>query len=104
MIKDIRRDKIHWDEEIPDSIVQVWNKFLSEIHTLMSFETTKYMNSYHQNDDQFSLRDSCDRSSKAYAAVDNLPGITADEVFVSLIAAKAKISPIKPQTMPPIEL
>ena len=53
---------------------------------------------------QLSLHIFCDASSKAFAAVAYLRVVHADGVDCTLVAAKARVSPLKPMSIPRLEL
>ena len=46
----------------------------------------------------------CDASNKAYAAVVYLVSVTHSATDVSFVAAKTRVSPLRPQTIPRLEL
>ncbi|XP_058817559.1 uncharacterized protein LOC131680861 [Topomyia yanbarensis] len=78
LIQDVWRAKIGWDDQIPNNLI---NRYLTlELHVFV------------------------DASEQAYAAVAYFRIIDRGDIRCSLVAAKAKVAPLQPLTIPRLEL
>lgn len=97
------KSKLDWDTEVPDDIKALWNAFSSKLHLLNNLRIPRWV-----------LQDACsnvqlhiftDASEKAYGACLYVRSVGIDgRVHVQLIASKNRVAPIKPTTMPRLEL
>ena len=82
-----------------------WKSILTELSTLTNLKVHRcyfYTEPSHVN---FQLHGFCDASVQAYTAVVYLQTVYADDsVTVRLIASKTRVSPVKSQTIPRLEL
>jgi hypothetical protein len=93
---------IDWDQKIPDDINEKWQEIrikLPEINNIRINRWIKYSPTY-QN---ISIHAFCDASELAYATVIYLR-IETDTIHCNLLAAKAKVAPLKKVTTPKLEL
>ncbi|GFV01132.1 integrase catalytic domain-containing protein [Trichonephila clavipes] len=67
MLQELWKSKAFWDDPIPSSILENWNKFTKESKYLNSISIPRFMG-IDQNSDII-LHGFCDASTKAYAAV-----------------------------------
>ncbi|GFU39237.1 integrase catalytic domain-containing protein [Trichonephila clavipes] len=91
------KSKALWDDPIPSSILENWNKFTKESKYLNSISIPRFLGI-----DQNSgiLHGFCDASTKAYAAVVYLKS----KQEIHLVSAKTRVAPIKQLTIPRLEL
>ncbi|GFV07254.1 uncharacterized protein TNCV_1312521 [Trichonephila clavipes] len=98
MLQELRKSKAFWDDPIPSSILENWNKFTKESKYLNSISIPRFMG-IDQNSDII-LHGFCDASTKAYAAVFYLK----PKQEIHLVSAKTRVAPIKQLTIPRLEL
>ncbi|CAH2108864.1 unnamed protein product [Euphydryas editha] len=95
--------KLDWDTEVPDDIKIPWISFSSKLQYLNNIRIPRWV--LQDNYRHVELHIFTDASEKAYGACIYARSIgTDDAVHVQLIASKNKIAPIKPTTMPRLEL
>ncbi|GFV69646.1 DUF1758 domain-containing protein [Trichonephila clavipes] len=97
MLQELWKSKAFWDDPIPSSILENWNKFTKESKYLNSISIPRFMG-IDQNSDI--LHGFCDASTKAYAAVVYLKS----KQEIHLVSAKTRVAPIKQLTIPRLEL
>lgn len=93
---------IDWDHKIPNDINEKWQEIrikLPEINNIRIDRWIKYSPTYKN----ISIHAFCDASELAYAAVVYLR-IETNTVYCNLLAAKAKVAPLKKVTTPKLEL
>ena len=96
-LQDIWRLNLKWDQELPSSEVKKWEKFFSEIPLIKEIKISRWFNEgIIGNIKEIEYHVFCDSSLHAMAAVAYLR-VVADNVVVSLISAKTKISPLRDQ-------
>lgn len=97
-------DKVGWDEELDQSIKTQFLKWVKDLKYLSDLQIPRWVIGS-EGYITASLHIFCDASSDAYAAVVYLRVETEDKVLINLVAARAKILPLKPQcTIPRAEL
>ncbi|XP_049874134.1 uncharacterized protein LOC126372431 [Pectinophora gossypiella] len=95
--------KLGWDDPVPEDVVCIWNRFASNLSVLSSLRVPRYVTC----DDPIhtELHIFTDASQTAYGACAYIRTITADgNVCVRLLFAKGKVTPLKPVTIPRLEL
>ena len=94
-----------WDNPITGEMSDQWNKILMELNELNTIKIARY---YCKEDDLVvskQIHGFSDASKSAYAAVIYLcTEYSTGVVEVKIIAAKTKVSPIKAQSIPRLEL
>ncbi|GFW08076.1 uncharacterized protein TNCV_2978442 [Trichonephila clavipes] len=98
MLQELWKSKAFWDDPIPSSILENWNKFTKESKYLNSISIPRFLG-IDQNSDII-LHGFCDASTKAYAAVVYLKS----KQEIHLVSAKTRVAPIKQLTIPRLEL
>lgn len=93
---------LQWDETPPQHILSKWSNYLADLTHLANVQVPRQLVVETQ---EVQLHAFCDASEHGYAAVIYLRGITANnEITVSLVCAKAKVSPLKRISIPRLEL
>ncbi|XP_055842511.1 uncharacterized protein LOC129909455 [Episyrphus balteatus] len=96
--------KLDWDDEIPNELQNDWQNFLNGLKDLPSIRIPRWLKTMSTNH-SFQLHAYCDASSNAYAAVVYLKTISSDgSIHVTLLTSKTKVSPVKPLSIPRLEL
>ena len=95
-----------WDEELDQKNKEKWLKWLEELPMLQEFQVERCMApsrfSFVQD---AQMHHFCDASEEAYGAVSYIRLMNADgEVHCSLLMAKSRLAPVKPMTIPRLEL
>ncbi|XP_076291883.1 uncharacterized protein LOC143214555 [Lasioglossum baleicum] len=96
--------KCSWDSPLPPVLLERWEKYRLELPMLNSLSISRWT---HQtvNFGSCELHGFADASTLAYAATVYLRLINpSGHVIVSLLAAKSKVAPVKPLTVPRLEL
>ncbi|XP_022828982.1 uncharacterized protein LOC111358223 isoform X2 [Spodoptera litura] len=95
--------KLNWDDPIPQILLDTWLKFISNLHYISNIKINRYV----LCDNPVSIELHCfvDASQKAYASCVYLRSTNEkNEVTVRLLCAKARVAPLKPITIPKLEL
>ena len=98
-------EKLGWDEDVPPHILEVWEKWRTELPVLNDHLIPRCYYPRNTEVKSIQLHGFCDASESAYAAVVYLRVIDVeDSVTTSLVIAKTKVAPIKRLTIPRLEL
>ncbi|KAI8440876.1 hypothetical protein MSG28_009178 [Choristoneura fumiferana] len=95
--------KLSWDEPLPSNIINLWHKFTSDLHYVVDLRIPRCV----INDDPNSvieIHTFCDSSQDAYGACLYVRSECNGQVDVKLLCAKSKVAPLKPTTIPRLEL
>lgn len=93
-----------WDEELPADIIDFWVDFRSKLRAIEQISIPRWIG-YMEDHNTCELHGFCDASEKGYAAaiyarIVELIGCT----HVNLLVSKTRVSPMKPVSMPRLEL
>uniref|UniRef100_A0A2A4JL65 Uncharacterized protein n=1 Tax=Heliothis virescens TaxID=7102 RepID=A0A2A4JL65_HELVI len=95
--------KLNWDDPIPENFLKTWFKFISNLHYLSNIKINR--NVLCESPVSIELHCFVDASKKAYASCVYLRSVNdKNEVTVRLLCAKARVAPLKPITIPKLEL
>lgn len=95
--------KLDWDEDLPSDIKNEWLAFRTSLCELNKCRIYRWLHSSIEH--EFEVHGFCDASEAAYGAVIYLRAMDSNGVVHSnLICSKSRIAPIKPTTMPRLEL
>ena len=86
------KDKLNWDDLIPQKLASVWNNFLEDLKSLREVRQQRFV--FHLNvhsDSRVELLGFCDSSKQVYCAVVYLRLVYKNSVKVFLLAAKTKV-------------
>lgn len=103
MMQELWKHTLTWDKELPDDFKENWVGWLNELQNLTPMEIPRqYFNNV---DSEVQLHVFCDSSQLAYGTVAYLRGTTPKSgTKCTFVMSKSKVAPIKPQTMPRLEL
>lgn len=96
--------KLSWDDPVPNDILLMWNNF---INTLQHLKNIKIPRHVRQADTKYTdLHIFTDASQEAYGACAYISTYNDNSLVatVRLLCAKTKVAPIKPVTIPRLEL
>ena len=95
---------VDWDQKLPNEIDVSYRTWRQNLHSLEEIKLQHFVLSKEQQE-PFELHDFCDASEKAYAAcVYVVSTNTQIERSSNLLVAKCKVSPLKTQSIPRLEL
>ncbi|XP_074028529.1 uncharacterized protein [Leptinotarsa decemlineata] len=93
---------IGWDENPPSEVTCIWNRIKDELPILSNISVPRFL--FHTSSFSCTLHGFADASEHGYAAVIYCRYETMDDICVSLICAKSKVSPLKTLSIPKLEL
>lgn len=97
------KEKLEWDEPVPHSIKVDWEIFSKNLLYLKDFRVPRLV--LCNEPKVIELHSFSDASQSAYGACIYMRSIDSNnQVSVQLLCSKSKVSPIKPMTMPRLEL
>lgn len=103
VIQDLWKLKLDWDEEVPKEIAEFWMDFRNEIEYLSNFRLDRWLKT--SSEAKIQLIGFSDSSQIAYGAVFYVrvehPNGQIDSL---LLNSKSRIAPLKPVTIPRLEL
>lgn len=97
------KEKIDWDTVLTPELSQKWAVIWTNIEMLEAVRVPRYLNLPSQNSIQ--IHGFCDASIRAYGAVVYVRGLDEHgKMQVRVLSAKSRIAPIKPVSVPRLEL
>jgi hypothetical protein len=104
MMQDLCKLDIGWDDAVPSQLQESWIKYKTDLKTLEELKIPRCIQPKSHN--RIALIGFCDASEKAYAAVVYLAVYPVDlsPPLISLITSKTRVAPIKPVSLPRLEL
>lgn len=93
---------VDWDTQIPHDIEDKWLRFKADLTKLSDLRIPRWIK--WAPGSKIELHSFCDASAVAYAAVVYSRVISPNGIFVNILQAKSKISPIKTISIPRLEL
>lgn len=103
LIQELWKEKLDWDEVIEGRLERAWNEFWKEIKYLGKFRIDRWLGTSAGSNTQ--LMGFSDSSTRAYGAVLYARTEFPDgSVRCRLIVSKSRVAPLKPMTIPRLEL
>lgn len=106
LLQELCRMKCDWDDPIPSAFQEKWNKWLRDLEKLADFQINRCI-----KPDGFGkvacaqLHHFSDASEKGYGTVTYIRMQSMDKrIHVSFLYGKARVAPLKPVTIPRLEL
>ena len=94
-----------WDDAIPGELESRWRKFISLIGNLSKLKIKRCLHSHRSDINAIEFHHFSDASFKGYGQCSYARYVYQDDsVSCSLIIAKSRVSPLKPVTVPRLEL
>ena len=104
LLQRLWEQKVGWDDPVPQSILDVWLQWRSELHFLTHKHIPCYIDKKFQST-SMQLHGFSDASERAYGAVIYVRMTnSSNNVQTSLVTAKTEVAPIKRLTIPQLEL
>ncbi|XP_047032656.1 uncharacterized protein LOC124639368 [Helicoverpa zea] len=95
--------KLDWDDPVPQDIQESWDVFVNNLHYLATLQVPRYVNC--DNAKFIEIHAFSDASQCAYGACVYVKTVNQNnEVSIKLLCAKSKVAPLKPVTIPRLEL
>lgn len=98
-------EKIGWDDPVPNTLLEEWLQWRSELHLLSSHDIPRCYYPKEATITFMQLHGFSDASERAYSGVVYLRMEDSNgTVHTSMVMAKTRVAPIKRQTIPRLEL
>ena len=106
LLQQLCKEQIGWDEEIPQAMSQSWDNWLEGLPQLENIAVPRYLKSHQLSQViDVQLHHFSDASSGGYGCVSYLRSKDVDnKVHCALVMGKSRVAPIKPTTIPRLEL
>ena len=104
LLQDIWRSGIRWDDELADDLFQKWLCWLSNLPQIAALSVPRCYSTQLRGATNIQLHTFVDAGENAYAAVSYLRIQHGVSVDVCIVAAKSKVTPLKPISIPRLEL
>ncbi|XP_061906861.1 uncharacterized protein LOC133652293 [Entelurus aequoreus] len=104
ILQTLCKDKVNWDDNLPDHILPRWEAWLRDLPNLAALKIPR---SYSEdiNVVQYELHNFSDASLEGYGACSYLRTISKEgRISCSLVMGKARVTPTKQTTIPRLEL
>lgn len=102
MMQKIWKLKTDWDEFVPENIQKEWNAYRADLPSIENIKIERWLKSTPNS--TVSLHGFCDSSERATAALIYLVQSSNDHTSSTLVCSKTRVTPIKPITIPRLEL
>ncbi|XP_050554512.1 uncharacterized protein LOC126911949 [Spodoptera frugiperda] len=103
LLQQLWLQKIGWDDNVPDSTARVWNRFVISLQALNTIRIPRHVIGAHPK--YIELHVFSDASQTAYGACIYIRTVNYDlTVTVRLLFSKSKVAPLKPISIPRLEL
>ena len=104
MLQELWLVGVDWDQSIPDSIMQQWNRWTASLNTLKDFKVPRALTLSNEIKN-IQLHAFCDASTLGFGSVVYLRVTYATEVVnVNFVSSKSRVAPLRPLTVPKLEL
>lgn len=103
LLQRLWQQKLSWDEPVPIDIQESWNKFIDNLSCIPNLKLARSV--LCQEPIRIELHTFSDASQHAYGACVYVRSTNAsNKVTVNLLCSKSKVAPLKPTTIPRLEL
>ena len=104
-LQELCQERLGWDQPLTGRLLEKWQQLSSSLQQNQPFLTARcYINCTQNHSPLYKLCGFCDASLKAYGAVVYLVIETPDGCHSRIVASKTRVSPLKAQTIPRLEL
>ncbi len=109
IVQECFRRNMSWDEPLTSDLIEIWEKWISDLPLLSTLKIPRwYKNPHHMHVDECQLHLFGDACEYGYGVVAFLRMKTknqdGDVIHCSFVMSKSRLSPIKTQTIPRLEL
>lgn len=103
IMQDLWKLNLGWDEKLPAELCEKWSTFIDSLSSVSSLRVERHMLITQFCDIQ--LVAFCDASTRGYAACVYVRSVNSNgDVKTRLLASKTKVAPLKPLSIPRLEL
>lgn len=102
-LQDAWRSKAGWDEELPEETSKKWQEWINSFKET-DFSVPRYVLSPRGTQSSIDLHTFVDASVKAYGAACYVRTSNDELTTVSFLMGKSRVAPLKPTTIPKLEL
>ncbi|GFT12239.1 integrase catalytic domain-containing protein [Trichonephila clavipes] len=92
--------KLEWDEPLSNPIAKEWNDFVSTLPVIQNIHVPRLI----IGKGRIIIHGFADASTAAYGAVLYAQSISVEDVSTRLLCGKSRVAPVKPITIPRLEL
>jgi len=103
-MQDVWRSGVGWNDEPVGEYVQKWSAWTSQLPALEAITIPRPYSKQMRERVNIQLHVFCDASEQAYASVAYLRVQTNNSVDISFVMGKARMAPLKPISIPRLEL
>ncbi|GFU32889.1 integrase catalytic domain-containing protein [Trichonephila clavipes] len=97
------KQQLQWDERVPPDITLEWEQLAKDVQLVKDIKIPRFL--IVDSDNQFHLFGFSDASEKAYAATIYCRSVPdTGKINLQLIIAKTRVAPLKPVSLPRLEL
>ena len=93
---------MNWDDSLPKSLAETWKSVYADLQEVQHFQIPCWINTHFGS--QVELHSFNDASKDAMSAVVFVRVLDDEKLFVSLLASKTKVAPVKTLSRPRLEL
>ncbi|XP_062538392.1 uncharacterized protein LOC134206680 [Armigeres subalbatus] len=106
LIQEIWRASIGWDDLIPEELRETWRRWLQALHQLpeLKFPRCYFSNYSPESLKSLQLHIFVDASEAAYSCVAYFRIVDRGHIRCVLVSARTKVAPLKPMSIPRLEL
>lgn len=102
-MQELWRLKLDWDDELPDEQMDTWNTFRVQLQSVRRIRKKRCV--IPGDAKRIELHGYCDASKRAYGACLYVRCVLGDgKINVQLLCSKSRVAPLKPVTIPRLEL
>lgn len=98
------RSGIGWDDEVPEEVFRRWKIWMCSLKDIENVSVPRRYAPAIQAAEFVQIHTFVDASKEGFAAVSYLRTQKGNQTYVTLVASKSRVSPIKKQTIPRLEL
>ncbi|XP_075150886.1 uncharacterized protein LOC142224994 [Haematobia irritans] len=104
ILQEVWRSDINWDDEIRNCLYIKWQNWKAAIDRISAVEIPRCYSQYLNEATEIELHTFVDAGEDAYAAVCYIRDFSQHQCDVAIIAGKSKVAPLKPMSIPRLEL
>ena len=104
LLQRVWESRTDWDEDVPGAVQDVWCQWRAELQCLCERRVPRCHFPSHFQPTSIQLHGFCDASEEAYGGVIYLRFADCDNVHITLVTSKTKVTPIKRLSIPRLEL
>lgn len=101
-IQELWKLKVDWDKQLDEEISNRWRDFYESLHVINELKIPRWIQTTQGR--EMELIGFADASIIGYGAVIYVKCMSGQQVWCNLLAAKTKVAPVKPLTIPRLEL